>query len=90
MQPHATRSCCEIRRHLAEEFAIAARLYAEAVVSLTCESGIMPHEDYSRLREAAEMAQLNVEAACRAFQEHVDLHRWCGPICQKISAVQKQ
>jgi hypothetical protein len=66
--------CCEERRRLAEQFAINARLYADAVVNLTRMQN-MTAEEYVELRSAAEQAQWRTERARAAFEEHVDLHR---------------
>ena len=65
--------CCEVRRPLAETFAIAARLYAEIAVNLAV-SGIS-HEDYICLCGRAEEARERSQTACAACQEHVDWHR---------------
>ena len=73
--------CCEVRRRLAEEYATAARVYAEAVVMLT-RNQANSHIDYSRLREAAEKARERSEATRVAFEEHIDLHQ-CGT-AQKV------
>ena len=67
------RPCCEIRRQLADTFSTAARLYAEAVVYLAV-SGIS-QEEYVRYRNLAKDAQLRVEAASVAFEEHVAFHQ---------------
>ena len=66
----------ERRRKLAEQFAIAARLYAEAVASLTSDNALSPTE-YDRLYKAAEDARCHSEQMRRAFEEHVASHR-CG------------
>jgi hypothetical protein len=63
---------CEIRRKLAEEFATAARLYGERVVSLASN---ISKRDYVRLCKMAHEAQDRSEAAFRAFEEHLKLHR---------------
>jgi hypothetical protein len=68
--------CCESRRRLAEQFSIAARLYAESVALLTRSGQILP-EEYDRLRKGAEEAQRRAEAIGLAFEEHVD-SPWCG------------
>jgi hypothetical protein len=78
------RRCCEVRRQLAEQFAIAARLYAETVVDLTTIADIA-QADYKRLCEAAEEAQRRSEAACVAFEEHVDSHRCAAYISTPVS-----
>ena len=58
---------------MANEFAIAARLYAETVVALA-RSGIS-RDEYVRLCKITEAAHKRSEAACVAFEEHVDGHR---------------
>jgi hypothetical protein len=65
---------CETRRKLAEEFAIAARMYADTVALLT-RGGTTPGEKYDQLRRAAEEARQRAETARILFEEHVDLHR---------------
>ena len=72
--------CCEVRRKLAEAFAMNARLYAESVVNLTWLHNIS-QEDYDRYREAAEMARQRTEQASVAFEEHVASHS-CGESSQ--------
>jgi len=60
---------------LAEQFAVAARLYAESAVRLATsgESGI----DFNRLSDQTIEAQDRSEAAFRAFKGHVAWHE-CG------------
>jgi hypothetical protein len=62
------------RRQLSEEFATAARLYAEAVVSLTSDSGASAH-DYYRLRDNVQKSKQRAESAGIAFQEYVEPHQ---------------
>jgi hypothetical protein len=59
---------------MAEEFAIAARLYAEAVISFTNAIDKVPQEEYKLLRTAVEEVRLRVTAAGVAFDEHVNTH----------------
>ena len=61
---------------MAEEYAIAARVYAEAVVMLTRKAA-NSHVDYRQLVEATQKAQQRAEAAGTAFEEHLQLHG-CG------------
>jgi len=68
--------CCDIRRKLAEQFSVHARLYSEAVVTLTRLKSLTQAE-YAKLREAAEKAQERAELASVQFEEHVERHR-CG------------
>ena len=67
--------CCENIRHSAQEFARSARLYAEVVAELTCDSGSISTENYLRLRKAVLDAQHRAERAGIAFEEHLELHR---------------
>ena len=66
------KRCCEIRRKLAEEFATAARLYGERVVSLV---SITSNNEYVRMSKIAHEAQDRSEAAFIAFEEHLKSHR---------------
>jgi hypothetical protein len=75
VDPAGNTTSCEVRRQLARQFAIAARLYAEAVVMLTRDPGTVSNWDYGRLREAAEQAQARSESTGRAFEKHVDSHK---------------
>ena len=70
MQMHAY---CATRQRLADEFAISARLYAEAVVKLTT-TDTSPDE-YTQLCSEATDAQDRSRAAFAAFVEHVHMHR---------------
>jgi hypothetical protein len=66
---------CEIRDGLAQDFATAARLYAEAVVVLTISSATTSANQYDRLCQAVEEARRHSEAIGIVFQEHVNLHQ---------------
>ena len=66
------RTCCTVRRDLANDFAISARLYAEAVVILT--SGVTSGSNFEDLRMAARRALDRVEEARVAFEGHVAGH----------------
>ena len=68
----ALRASCPLRRDLANEFAIAARLHAEAVVSLT--SSVLDRAEFDRLRRAAKQAQERSEAARTRFEDHLMMH----------------
>jgi hypothetical protein len=65
---------CSIRQQLAQEFATAARLYAEAVVLVTS-LGAMPNHKYTRLRNTVREAHARAEIARVRFEEHVESHR---------------
>jgi hypothetical protein len=75
-----TLTHCEIKRQLAEQFAIAARQYAEAVVALTVHIALS-HAEYSRLRDAAHTARHQVHSIGVKYEEHVESHR-CGEAAQ--------
>jgi hypothetical protein len=64
-------------RERADQFAIYARLYAEAVVAFTRDPGTMSPEKYSRLKKAVKEAQKRAEMMGVAYEEHLDSHR-CG------------
>jgi hypothetical protein len=69
---------CESKRQLAEQFATAARLYAESVALFTRSADMLSLEQYNRLRKGAEEAQRRAEATGVAFEEHVVLHQCSG------------
>ena len=60
---------CHVRRKLADEYATAARLFAEAVVLET--RGTV---DIERLRAVTRQALERTEAARVSFEEHVTWH----------------
>jgi hypothetical protein len=70
--------CYEKRRELAVQFAIAASLYAESVALLTRDGGLIPPEEYDRLRKEAEEGRLRAEEAGISFEEHVESQRCHG------------
>ena len=70
--------CCEIRRTLSEQFATAARLYAEAVAAFSSAPLTVSQDEYNRLRKAAEKARERAEAIGIAFEEHLASHRFPG------------
>jgi hypothetical protein len=76
--------CCDIRRKLAEQFSVTARLYSEAVVTLTRFQSLTQAE-YAKLREAVEKAQERAQEASVRFEEHVERHR-CGFIEYRASS----
>ena len=65
----------EIWRTLSEQFATAARLYAEAVAAFSSTPLTVSQDEYNRLRKAAEEAQGRSEAMGMAFEKHVELHQ---------------
>jgi hypothetical protein len=72
----ALQTCCATRRDLGKQFAIAARLHAEAVVVLTL--AVPPVADFEESCSAVEQARQLCEAASAAFREHVIAHRCWG------------
>lgn len=68
-------SPCAIRRTLAEQFALAARRYAETAVSLAVMETSGP--DYVRLRDSTVEAQRRAESAFTLFIQHIASHE-CG------------
>jgi hypothetical protein len=69
------KECCETRRQLAEQFAIAARVYAEVAVAFG--STDLSRDDYIRLSGSALEAQARAHTAFAAFEKHVQLHGCC-------------
>ena len=67
-------NCCDIRRQLADEFAIAARLFAEAVVLFTRRDDTRSNDEYNRLCTISRRAQQRAEIARIAFEKHVASH----------------
>jgi hypothetical protein len=65
---------CQVNRQLADEFSIAARLYAEAVVALARNYASLSPDEYGRLKKAVEEAQHRSEAMRIVFQENVESH----------------
>jgi hypothetical protein len=66
------KPCCAVRRDLTNELATSARLYTEAVVTLTRMAVSGPDLDHSIV--AAQEAQQRAEVARVAFLEHVRGH----------------
>jgi hypothetical protein len=60
--------CCDTGRKLAEQFAEAARVYAESVVALTSHHADVSWNEYIRLHEAVEEARKRFGIA---YEEHV-------------------
>lgn len=71
----STPNCCKTGQQLAEQFATAARLYAEVVVLLTSSRKTLSQAEYDRLCRAVEDAQQRSEAMGIAYEEHVASHR---------------
>jgi hypothetical protein len=69
--------CCNDRRRLAEQFAVAAREYSEAVTRLVLHEGPPTHAEFSTLRSVLTEAQERCESAGVEFEQHVATHD-CG------------
>lgn len=76
MQPRSVRvgAPCETRRKLAEQFAIAARLYAETAAFFAQHPGDLSENDLAKLRIAAREAQQRSEEIHTQFEEHIESH----------------
>ena len=68
---------CKDRRRFAEQFALAAREYSEAVARLVQHEGPPSHAEYSGLRSAVVEAHARSEGAGVEFEQHVATHG-CG------------
>ena len=80
------KPCCDLRRKLAEDFATAARLYAQTVVELAVGGGVSQRQ-YMRLCKLTEDAQKRSELAFVAYEEHIDWHRcWADTLTQTAAA----
>lgn len=78
LPPEASKAnCCEIKRRMADEFALAAGLFAQAVVLFTSSDDRVSNDEYNRLGAASRAAQERAELARMAFEEHVNCHG-CG------------
>jgi hypothetical protein len=65
---------CDARRRLGEEYAIATRLYSEAVAHLTGSFGISD-ADFKKLRQNVSHAHQRAEQAMVAFTTHIETHK---------------
>ena len=68
----ALQTYCAKRRDLGEQFALAARLYAEAVVVLT--RGVPAMPDFEESWGAVEQARQQCDEAGAAFRDHITTH----------------
>ena len=59
---------------MSEQYAMAARLYAEAVALFTAGPATTSLQQYDRRREAVEDACRRARSAGLAFDEHLGLH----------------
>jgi hypothetical protein len=73
---------CNDRRRLAEQFALAAREYSEAVARLVQHEGPPSNAEYSTLRSVMIQVQERCENAGVAFEQHVATHG-CGAFKKK-------
>ena len=80
----ATRRCCQVRRQLADDFATASRLYAEAVVILA--GSVDSGAEFESLRKLAREAQERAETAREAFETHVVSHHCETQTAQRVTA----
>jgi hypothetical protein len=64
----------KLRTQLADEFAIATRLYYEAVVAITRKHVRRTPTEFNELREALERARQRSEAIRKRFDQHVETH----------------
>ena len=78
---------CNDRRRLAEQFALAAREYSEAVIRLVQHEGPPSHAEYDALRSGVIEAVERCESAGVDFEQHVALHG-CGVIANKSRRVE--
>lgn len=65
---------CDQRRRLAEQFAIAAREYSEAVAQLVQQAGPPSQTEHSVLRSVMIEAHDRCESAGVEFERHVATH----------------
>lgn len=69
------------RTQLADEFAIATRLYYEAVVAVTRNHVRRTPNEFIALREAVEKARQRSEAISERFNQHVETHGCASEDC---------
>ena len=65
---------CNDRRKLAEQFAIAAREYSEAVARLVVHEGPPTHAEFRKLRSVLIEAQERCVSVGVEFEQHVAMH----------------
>jgi hypothetical protein len=70
-------TCCNDRRRFAEQFALAAREYSEAVARLVQHEGPPARAEYDALRSVVIEAQERCERAGGEFEQHLTKHG-CG------------
>jgi uncharacterized membrane protein len=68
---------CNDRRRLAEQFALAAREYSEAVARLVQHEGLPSQGEYSKFRSVMTETLERCEMARVEFEQHVATHG-CG------------
>ena len=67
-------SFCKDRRRFAEQFALAAREYSEAVARLVLHEGPPSHAEYSTLRSSLIETQERCVTAGVEFEQHLASH----------------
>jgi hypothetical protein len=70
-------SSCNDRRKLAEQFALAARKYSEAVARLVLHEGPPSDAEYGALRSVVNETRERCESDGVEFEQHVAAHD-CG------------
>jgi hypothetical protein len=68
---------CSKNARLRREYQIAVADYSRAVLALSERKGMMPRDDYIRIRDFSEKARATAEAARAAMDQHVAEHG-CG------------
>jgi hypothetical protein len=67
-------STCEEKARLLREYSLAASDYNRAVLILNSRSGVMPKQEYQRLRSFVETTRETAEQARSALDKHTDEH----------------
>jgi hypothetical protein len=67
-------SCCKVHRKLAEQFALAAREYSEAVARLVLHEGPPSDAEYGALRSVVIKTHECCEIAGVEFEQHFAAH----------------
>ena len=73
---------CNDRRRLAEQFALFAREYSEAVARLAQHEGPSSNAEYGALLSAVNETRQRCECAGVDFEQHVAVHD-CGVVTNK-------
>ena len=72
--PASIAVSCNDRRKLAEEFAIATRMYSDAVAELATHRGATSDPEYRRLQAVVDHALRESENTGTELQRHVAMH----------------